>query len=59
MENINEWEVVQVHCLNCGKTIMGYQNKYGVTKMQCDRCKSVLVSRKKSPKKYFVTIERP
>ena len=59
MEKNNEWEVVQVHCPNCGKTNMGYQNKYGVTKMLCDRCGSAIVSAKKSPKIYHITIERP
>ena len=57
--NNNEWQAVQMFCPNCGKKIMGYKNKYGVVKMQCDRCKVIVVSSKKTPRKQEITVELP
>ncbi len=59
MENIIVWEPVQLYCPNCGKKIMGYQNNKGVTKMQCDRCRYMVVTVKKSPVEYDIKIRRP
>lgn len=59
MENIMAWETVQMYCPNCGKKIMGYKNKKGVVKMQCDRCRYAIVTVRKTPRKYEITVEQP
>ena len=36
---------IKVHCLNCYNEVIGIQDDKGITKIQCPKCGSVIVSK--------------
>ena len=41
---------VSMYCPNCGHKLVGYKDADGGTRIECDRCKVVMFSKKKSVK---------
>ncbi|MCD7778902.1 MAG: hypothetical protein LUH47_10465 [Clostridiales bacterium] len=43
MREKEEWIPFRWHCPNCGVLVTGYKNKQGTIKVECKRCRSVMV----------------
>ena len=48
MRTAEEWIPFSWHCPNCGSIVTGYKNQNGDIKVQCGRCKTVMVRRLKN-----------
>lgn len=43
MKNHEEWVPFSWHCPNCGAKVIGYKNEKGTIKVECTRCRVVMV----------------
>ena len=43
MAKHDEWTPLSWHCANCGTIVVGYRNAQGAIKVQCNRCRVVMV----------------
>ena len=43
MAKHDEWTPISWHCANCGTIVVGYRNAQGAIKVQCNRCRVVMV----------------
>jgi ribosomal protein S27E len=39
------WRSRKIYCPNCRQLVIGYEGKDGITRMTCDRCGTVMVSK--------------
>lgn len=56
MENCSP---IRLYCPNCGHKVMGYTTSDGAVKILCDRCHTVIFSRKMKPKEVTLKIVAP
>ena len=59
MENTQEWKAFSWHCVNCGILVEGYQNKKGDIKVECRRCRVVMIRKPKHPNQDFFHVYAP
>ena len=50
---------VYLYCPNCGHKVMGYKTPDGAVKILCDRCRSVIFSKKMKQKEVTLKIVAP
>lgn len=43
MAKHDEWVPFSWHCPNCGALVTGYKNAQGTIKLECERCRVVMV----------------
>ena len=43
MTKHDEWVPFSWHCPNCGALVTGYKNAQGTIKLECERCRVVMV----------------
>ena len=48
MTKHDEWVPFSWHCPNCGALVTGYKNEKGTIKLECERCRVVMVRSFKS-----------
>ena len=48
--------VVQLHCPNCGKKIIGYKSADGAVRTKCPTCKVSLFSKQKSKREIDIKV---
>ena len=48
MTTTEKWTPITWHCTNCGSIVTGHQNAKGDIKVECNRCKTVMVRKYKS-----------
>lgn len=42
----SKWRSRKLYCPNCLHLVIGYEDKDGATRMTCDRCQTVMVSKR-------------
>ena len=42
----SKWRSRKIYCPNCRHLVIGYEGKDGATRMTCDRCQTVMVSKR-------------
>ena len=56
---MESWTPTARYCSNCGKKIVGYRNREGMLKIQCQYCGVVYVSKRINRRKERVEITAP
>ena len=56
---MEDWTPTQRFCSNCGKKIIGYRNKAGLLKVQCQYCGMIIVGKKINRRKEKVELTAP
>lgn len=41
--NKDKWKPFLWHCFNCGNIVVGYRNKKGDIKAECEKCRTCMV----------------
>jgi len=59
MKIAEEWTTFSWHCANCGTVVTGLKNQNGDIKVQCSRCRVVMVRRFKSKRCDTIDVYAP
>ena len=59
MAKHDEWTPFSWHCANCGTIVVGYRNAQGAIKVQCNRCRVVMVRKIKSRRHSTIDVYAP
>ena len=55
----NEWRPFIWHCVNCGCIVTGFKNNEGKIKVECKRCRTVMVRILKNKRKDTIDVFAP
>ena len=50
MKSVEAWLPFSWHCSNCGTIVTGYKNPNGDIKVQCSRCRVVMIRKLRTKK---------
>lgn len=56
MGELRPWKPIAMHCPNCGNKVVGYSNDDRVMKVECNRCKVVLISKQKTRRRFDISV---
>lgn len=56
---LSNFEPVQMFCPNCGHKITGYRSDDGALRINCDRCKVTIFSKRKNVKEFNIKVINP
>lgn len=59
MSMTDEWVPFSWHCVNCGNIVTGYKNSRGDIKVECKKCRTVMVRTLKNRKQDNITVYAP
>ena len=59
MTGKNEWRPFIWHCVNCGCIVTGFKNNEGKIKVECKRCRTVMVRILKNKRKDTIDVFAP
>lgn len=53
------WTPIEMHCPNCGAIVIGHRNTGGMAKMECGRCRTCMVSKRKNRRHEQIDVYAP
>ena len=59
MNGIEEWKPFSWHCANCGNIVIGYMKQNGDIKVECKRCRVVMVRKIKGRRHDTIDVYAP
>lgn len=59
MNKTDEWVPFSWYCSNCGTVVTGYKNQRGDIKVQCSKCRAVMIRTMKNRKHDTIELYAP